>query len=153
MMYEQILVRELPEWLRHLIRKQLSQRMSRPEVEALMKGSLADVDKILGKKKSYEDLIPMEKAKFLIKQFCWNEYSSQPDFSDISNIPIAYTEDDECEPIQVYADLNNYRIYITLSHKEIKSYDYGSLDELIDKELETLDFNLLVSDGFDYRKE
>ena len=153
MMYEQILVRELPEWLRHLIRKQLSNRLSRPEVEALMKGSLADVDKILGKKKGYEELIPMEKAKFLIKQFCWNEYQSHPDFSDISNIPIAYTEDDEGEPIEVYADLSNFRLYVTLSHKEIKSYDYSSLEELIDKELKSLDFDFLVSDGFNFGKE
>lgn len=151
-MYEHVLIRELPEWLRHLIRKQLAKRMSRHDVERLMDGNLEEIDKILGKK-SYEELIPMEKARFLIRQFCWKEYKSQADFSDLSKISIAYTENDYCEPVEVYVDLIDFSVIVTVDHEIARIYSYPTLEELIDKELEVLDFNLLVSDGMDYRKE
>ena len=50
-------------------------------------------------------------AKNLIRDFCLDEYDSEPDFSDLSKIDIAYTNaTDEEIPIQVSVDLVGYRV-------------------------------------------
>ena len=50
-------------------------------------------------------------AKNLIRDFCLKEYDSEPDFSDLSKIGIAYTNaTDEDIPIQVNVDLVGYRV-------------------------------------------
>ena len=50
-------------------------------------------------------------AKNLIRDFCLEEYDSEPDFSDLSKIDIAYTNaTDEEIPIQVSVDLVGYRV-------------------------------------------
>ena len=50
-------------------------------------------------------------AKNLIREFCQEEYDSEPDFSDLSKIGVAYTNaTDENIPIQVNVDLVGYRV-------------------------------------------
>ncbi len=86
-------------------------------------------------------------AKTLIRDFCKREYDSEADFSDMQKVPVAYTKNDEGIPVEVYVDLINFRSYVTLGGKEIKKTKYDTLDEMIERELEFLDFDSLVSDG------
>ena len=86
-------------------------------------------------------------AKTMIRDFCKREYDSEADFSDMQKVPVAYTENDEGIPVEVYVDLINFRSYVTLGGKEIKETKYDTLDEMIERELEFLDFDSLVSDG------
>ena len=85
-------------------------------------------------------------AKNLIREFCQEEYDSEPDFSDLSKIGIAYTHaTDEDIPIQVNVDLVGYRVERYLSEVLIDERQYESLEELTETELEALDFSELVS--------
>ena len=85
-------------------------------------------------------------AKNLIREFCQEEYDSEPDFSDLSKIGIAYTNaTDEDIPIQVNVDLVGYRVERYLGEVLIDERQYESLEELTETELEALDFSELVS--------
>ena len=85
-------------------------------------------------------------AKNLIREFCQVEYDSEPDFSDLSKIDIAYTyATDEEIPIQVNVDLVGYRVERYLGEVLIDERQYESLEELTETELEALDFSELVS--------
>ena len=88
----------------------------------------------------------LTRAKNLIREFCQEEYDSDPDFSDLSKIDIAYTyATDEEIPIQVNVDLIGYRVERYLGDVLIDQRQYESLEELIETELEALDFSELVS--------
>ena len=85
-------------------------------------------------------------AKNLIRDFCLEEYDSEPDFSDLSKIGIAYTNaTDEEIPIQVNVDLVGYRVERYLGEVLIDERQYESLEDLTETELEALDFSELVS--------
>ena len=85
-------------------------------------------------------------AKNLIQEFCQEEYDSEPDFSDLSKIGVAYTHaTDEDIPIQVNVDLVGYRVERYLGEVLIDERQYESLEELTETELEALDFSELVS--------
>ena len=85
-------------------------------------------------------------AKNLIREFCQEEYDSEPDFSDLSKIGIAYTHaTDEEIPIQVNVDLVGYRVERYLGEVLIDERQYESLEDLTETELEALDFSELVS--------
>ena len=85
-------------------------------------------------------------AKNLIREFCQEEYDSEPDFSDLSKIGIAYTHaTDEDIPIQVNVDLVEYRVERYLGEVLIDERQYESLEDLTETELESLDFSELVS--------
>ena len=85
-------------------------------------------------------------AKNLIREFCQEEYDSEPDFSDLSKIGVAYTHaTDEDIPIQVNVDLVGYRVERYLGEVLIDERQYESLEELTETELEALDFSELVS--------
>ena len=85
-------------------------------------------------------------AKNLIRDFCLEEYDSEPDFSDLSKIGIAYTHaTDEDIPIQVNVDLVGYRVERYLGEVLIDERQYESLEDLTETELEALDFSELVS--------
>ena len=88
----------------------------------------------------------LTRAKNLIREFCQEEYDSEPDFSDLSKIDIAYTyATDEEIPIQVNVDLIGYRVERYLGDVLIDQRQYESLEELTETELEALDFSELVS--------
>ena len=85
-------------------------------------------------------------AKNLIREFCQEEYDSEPDFSDLTKIGIAYTHaTDEDIPIQVNVDLVGYRVERYLGEVLIDERQYESLENLTETELEALDFSELVS--------
>ena len=88
----------------------------------------------------------LDRAKTLIDEFCAYEYASQADFSDLTRIDVAYTtvgEDDL--PLQVYVDLEGYKLERELDGKPLDTRQYSSLQELIENELECLDFQELVA--------
>ena len=88
----------------------------------------------------------LTRAKNLLREFCQEEYDSEPDFSDLSKIGIAYTHaTDEDIPIQVNVDLVGYRVERYLGEVLIDERQYESLEELTETELEALDFSELVS--------
>ena len=88
----------------------------------------------------------IDRAKKLIREFCQEEYDSEPDFSDLTKIGIAYTHaTDEDIPIQVNVDLVGYRVERYLGEVLIDERQYESLEELTETELEALDFSELVS--------
>ena len=88
----------------------------------------------------------LTRAQNLIREFCREEYDSEPDFSDLSKIGIAYTNaTDEEIPIQVNVDLVGYRVERYLGEVLIDEREYESLEDLTETELEALDFSELVS--------
>ena len=88
----------------------------------------------------------LARAKNLIREFCQEEYDSEPDFSDLSKIGVAYTNaTDEEIPIQVNVDLVGYRVERYLGELLIDERQYESLKDLTETELEALDFSELVS--------
>ena len=88
----------------------------------------------------------IDRAKNLIREFCQEEYDSEPDFSDLSKIGIAYTHaTDEDIPIQVNVDLVGYQVDRYLGEVLIDERQYESLEDLTETELEALDFSELVS--------
>ena len=90
--------------------------------------------------------VELARAKNLIRDFCLEEYDSEPDFSDLSKIGVAYTNTtDEEIPIQVNVDLVGYRVERYLGEVLIDERQYESLEDLTETELEALDFSELVS--------
>ena len=88
----------------------------------------------------------IDHAKNLIREFCQEEYDSEPNFSDLSKIGIAYTHaTDEDIPIQVNVDLVGYRVERYLGEVLIDERQYESLEDLTETELDALDFSELVS--------
>ena len=88
----------------------------------------------------------LDRAKTLIDEFCAYEYASQADFSDLSKINIVYTTvGDENIPLQVHVDLEGYKIERELDGKPLDTRQYSSLQELIENELEGMDFQELVA--------
>ena len=88
----------------------------------------------------------LTRAKNLLREFCQEEYDSEPDFSDLSKIGIAYTHaTDEDIPIQVNVDLVGYRVERYLGEVLVDKRQYESLEDLTETELEALDFSELVS--------
>ena len=90
--------------------------------------------------------VELARAKNLIREFCQEEYDSEPDFSNLTKIGIAYTHaTDENIPIQVNVDLVGYRVERYLGEVLIDERQYESLEDLTETELEALDFSELVS--------
>ena len=88
----------------------------------------------------------LDRAKTLIDDFCTYDYASHADFSDLSRVNIAYTTvGDEDIPLQVHVDLEGYKIERELDGKPLDVRQYGLLQELIENELEGLDFQELVA--------
>lgn len=88
----------------------------------------------------------LDNAKNYINDFCLDEYSEEADFSDLSNIPIAYTTDEQTEyEIQVSIDLLQYRMIYQYDGQVVREEQYGSLDDMNENALSVLDFDDLVS--------
>lgn len=88
----------------------------------------------------------LDTAKQLIERFAYAEYGSDDvDFSDLEHIGIAYTTiGDEEREIQVSVDLTHFNISQVVDGVCVERREYDSLRELIDNELESLDFNDLI---------
>ena len=88
----------------------------------------------------------LEKAKKLITEFCSEEYDSEPDFSDLRKVDIAYTTiTDEEVPVQVSVDLVDFKLDRSIDGIIVDSRKYGSLKELTEQELVDPDFDELVA--------
>ena len=89
---------------------------------------------------------PLDKAKFLINDFCEAEYRDGADFSDLHNVGLAFTTltDDEM-PIQVTADLVDFKITYEFDGEVYNTEQYDSIEDMIENGLTGLDFSDLVS--------
>ena len=89
---------------------------------------------------------PLDKAKWLINDFCEAEYREGADFSDLHNVGLAFTTltDDEL-PIQVTADLIYYKITYEFDGEVYNTEQYDSIEQMIENGLTDLDFSNLVS--------
>ena len=88
----------------------------------------------------------LEKAKTLIAAFCSEEYDSEPDFSDLRKVDIAYTTiTDEEVPVQVSVDLVDFRLDRSIDGIIVDSRKYDTLKELTEQELVDPDFDELVA--------
>lgn len=89
---------------------------------------------------------PLDKAKFLINDFCESEYREGADFSDLHNVGLAFTTltDDEL-PIQVTADLVDFKITYEFDGEVYNTEQYDSIEQMIENGLTGLDFSDLVS--------
>ncbi len=88
----------------------------------------------------------LEKAKTLITAFCAEEYNSEPDFSDLRKVDIAYTTiTDEEVPVQVSVDLVDFKLDRSIDGIIADSRKYDTLKELIEQELVDPDFDELVA--------
>ena len=88
----------------------------------------------------------LDKAKWLINDFCEAEYREGADFSDLHNIGLAFTTltDDEL-PIQVTADLVDFKITYEFDGEVYNTEQYDSIEDMIENGLTDLDFSDLVS--------
>ncbi len=87
----------------------------------------------------------MDQAKKLINEYCQKEFQSDGDFSNLSDVGVAYTTtEDERHTIQVSVNLIDWSLDFYLDDKLVYQRVYDSLQDLIDAELEYLDFNDLT---------
>lgn len=89
---------------------------------------------------------PLDKAKWLINDFYEAEYREVADFSNLHNVGLAFTTltDDEL-PIQVTADLIDYKITYEFDGEVYNTEQYDSIEQMIENGLTGLDFSDLVS--------
>lgn len=88
----------------------------------------------------------LDVAKQLITDYLDREFGEPSDFSDISKISLAYTTDEEHDlPIQVYADLEQFRLIYEYDGNVVRNEQYNSLAEMNKNALSVLDFSDLVS--------
>ncbi len=89
---------------------------------------------------------PLDRAKYLINDFCEAEYRDGADFSDLHNVGLAYTTltDDELT-VQVTADLVDFKITYEFDGEVYSTEQYDSIEDMIENSLTGLDFNELVS--------
>lgn len=95
-------------------------------------------------KKSVSEL---DTAKALIDEYCREEFERDEgaDYTDLSNVELAYTttEDDKHE-IQARVNLVDYRLETLVDGKVIRSEQFSSLEDMIERSLQSLSFNDLV---------
>ena len=88
----------------------------------------------------------LEKAKRLINDFCESEYDHGCEFNDLEHIGIAYTTSGDGEhDIQIEVDLVNYKMLSIIDGEIAQEVQFDSLEQLIDEELEGLDFENLIA--------
>ncbi len=94
------------------------------------------------------DSADLEEAKQLIDAFCHDEYDAEPvDFSSLEHIGLAWTviEDEKREiNITAEADLLHPAVSRFVDDVCVERQEYGSLKELIDRELAVLDYAELL---------
>lgn len=117
-----------------------------------MEGYLAGTFSVFGNDHTLRPIIKqavnedLERAKALISTFCSEEYDSEPDFSDLRTVDIAYTTiTDEEVPVQVSVDLVDFRLDRSIDGIIVDSRKYDTLKELTEQELIDPDFDELVA--------
>lgn len=107
---------------------------------------IATTEDYLADKAQSTELSDLDIAKQHIADYYDREFGELAEFSDLSNILLAYTTDEEHNlPIQVYADLEQYRLIFEYDGNVVRDEQYNSLSEMNENALSVLDFNDLVS--------
>ena len=97
-----------------------------------------------------EEAVNMAMAIRLIEEYSIREFGDKDiDFSDMAKIPVASTiigegDDDERE-VQVYLDLENYRLLQYVDDELYYKEEYDSLGKMVELAIRPLDFDLIVS--------
>lgn len=108
----------------------------------LMQFHFVEPEKLMEKTRDPE----LDKAINYINDFCVDEYGSEMDSSDLSNISLAYTTDEDTDmEIQVTADLEQFRMLYAYGNSIVRTEQYESLEEMNRNVLSVLDFNDLVT--------
>ena len=128
---------------------QIAQReklVSVEEIDLPESPAIATTEAYLADKAQSTELSDLDIAKQHIADYYDREFGELAEFSDLSNISLAYTTDEEHNlPIQVYADLEQYRLIFEYDGNVIRDEQYNSLAEMNENALSVLDFNDLVS--------
>ncbi len=128
---------------------QIAQReelVSVEEIDLLESPAIATTEDYLADKAQSTELSDLDIAKQHIADYYDREFGELAEFSDLSNISLAYTTDEEHNlPIQVYADLEQYRLIFEYDGNVVRDEQYNSLAEMNENALSVLDFNDLVS--------
>lgn len=107
---------------------------------------IATTEDYLADKAQSTELSDLDIAKQHIADYYDREFGELAEFSDLSNISLAYTTDEEHDlPIQVYADLEQYKLIFEYDGNVVRDEQYNSLAEMNENALSVLDFNDLVS--------
>lgn len=128
---------------------QIAQReelVSAEEIVLPESPAIATAEAYLADKAQSTELSDLDIAKQHIADYYDQEFGELAEFSDLSNISLAYTTDEEHDlPIQVYADLEQYRLIFEYDGNVVRDEQYNSLAEMNENALSVLDFNDLVS--------
>ena len=107
---------------------------------------IATTEDYLADKAQSTELSDLDIAKQHIADYYDREFGELTEFSDFSNISLAYTTDEEHNlPIQVYADLEQYKLIFEYDGNVVRDEQYNTLSEMNENALSVLDFNDLVS--------
>lgn len=107
---------------------------------------IATTEDYLADKAQSTELSDLDIAKQHIADYYDREFGELAEFSDLSNISLAYTTDEEHNlPIQVYADLEQYKLIFEYDGNVVRDEQYNTLSEMNENALSVLDFNDLVS--------
>ena len=90
----------------------------------------------------------LETAKQVIDEYCYEEFDHGADFSDLKNIGVGYTttEDEEHE-IQARVNLVDYRLETLADGKVIRSEQFSSLEDMIERSLQSLSVEIWRQSG------
>ena len=128
---------------------QIAQReelVSAEEIDFPESPAIATAEAYLADKAQSTELSDLDIAKQHIADYYDREFGELAEFSDLSNISLAYTTDEEHDlPIQVYADLEQYKLIFEYDGNVVRDEQYNSLAEMNENALSVLDFNDLVS--------
>lgn len=128
---------------------QIAQReelVSAEEIDLPESPTIATAEDYLADKAQSTELSDLDIAKQHIADYYGREFGELAEFSDLSNISLAYTTDEEHNlPIQVYADLEQYRLIFEYDGNVVRDEQYNTLSEMNENALSVLDFNDLVS--------
>lgn len=87
----------------------------------------------------------MDKAIRLIHEYCESEFGTKANLSNIDHVDLAYTTDEYSElPIEVYADLESFRIVKEYDGVVVSETLYDSLEDM-HGDLANLEFDELVA--------
>jgi N12 class adenine-specific DNA methylase len=91
----------------------------------------------------------LEKAVWLINDYCQETFESDADFDDLSHVDLAYSSTgDGKHPIEVYADLVKFRLVYTVDKEAVYINECQSLAEL-NGYLAGLSFDTMIADAED----
>lgn len=107
---------------------------------------LPTAEAYLTEKAQHRKLSDLDTAKQHIADYLDREFGESAEFSDISRLSLAYAVDEEHNlPIQVYADLEQFKLTFEYDGMVVRDEQYNSLAEMNENALSVLDYNDLVS--------